>query len=350
MTTRARVVIGLSAIAIWMAVAPLMWRGARAAWGPPTENAPLSYLPAVETRRVREPFDPQWIAELKRMDPGAVIIGDSMAGRVDPVRLGELIDNRPVVPLVAPATGSGWWYLAFKNYVVASGIRPKWVFVFLRDTNLTDPMFRLLEPYRGKLDGVAHDTEPELNAVVAARLQGPWYRVHNAMDDVYELRRTRAWLEPQLAPWIARVVTGNRTKQRLLDSLNTAFGLEHLRPIAQADLAAADDRDADFAANIDASFLPPWVELARANNLRICFIKIMRRPAADGQPAPESPALQQYTRDLRAWLTERGMVFFDDRDNPEMRTLGYADGDHGAGDAMTPYAEILWKQLEGLKK
>lgn len=349
MSARIRITLTLFAITLWMAAAPLIWRGALSAWGPPVENAPLSYLPAAEARRDREPFDPKPIEELKALNPGAVIIGDSMAGRVDPVRLGELIDNRPVATLVAPATGSGWGYLAFKNYVVASGIRPKWVFVFVRDTTLTDPMFRLLEPYRSKLDMVAHDVEPELNEVVGNRLQGPWHRVHTAADEAYQLNRTRTWLEPKLAPWLARVVTGNRTKQKLLDSLNSMFGLEHLRPIPQADLAAADDRDADFHANIAHSFLPHWVELARANNLRLCFIKILRRPTAEGRPAPESPALQQYTRDLRAWLIERGMVFFDDRDNPEMWKLNYADGDHGAGDSMTPYAELLWKQLERIQ-
>ena len=350
MSSRVAATLQCAALLVTVLVAPLAWRGALTAWGPRESTAPPSYLPAAETRRTREPFDPKPLEELKTTNPGAVIIGDSMAGRVDPVRLGELIENRPVTTLVAPATGSGWWYLAFKNYVVASGIHPKWVFVFLRDTNLTDPMFRLLEPYRVKLDWVSHDIEPELNDVVGQRLQGPWYRVHDAAERIYANDRARTWLEPKLAPWLARVSTGIRKRQQLLDGLNTAFGLEHLRPIAQADLAAADDRDADFAANINRSLLPQWVELAQANHLRVCFIKILRRPTADGHPAVESAALQQYTKDLRAWLEARGMVFFDDRDNPEMAKLPYADGDHVDGAAMTPYAELLWAQLAKIRK
>lgn len=348
MTTRVRAAVGVALITLSVAAAPLLWRGALALWGPPEDTAPLSYLPAAEARRVREPFDAKQIDDLKTMNPSAVIIGDSMAGRVDPVRLGELIENRQVATLVAPATGSGWWYLAFKNYVVASGIKPKWVFVFMRDTNLTDPMFRLLEPYRGKLDWAAHDLEPELNDIVGMRLQGPWHKVHSAADQAYALTRTRNWLEPKIAPWIARVSTGVRKRQQLLDGLNEAFGLKHLRPIPQADLSAADDADADFNANINRSLLPAWVDLARQNNLRIVFVKILRRPV-DGHPPPESPALQQYTKDLRAWLEARGMVFFDDRDNPAMWKLPYADGDHTDGDAMTPYAEMLAAQLEKIK-
>lgn len=347
-----RAAASLSFVAVLLAIVaiPLAWRGVLAAWGPPESTGPLSYLPAAEARRPRDPFDPKPLEEIKATDPGTVIIGDSMAGRVDPVRLGELIDNRPVATLVAPATGSGWWYLAFKNYVVASGKHPKWVIVFLRDTNLTDPMFRLLEPYRGKLDWVAHDFEPELNEVVGQRLQGPWYRVHQAVAQLYGSARARAWLEPQLAPWLARATTGPRKRQALLDGLNSAFGLEHLRPIAQADLAAADDQDADFAANLNRSLLPYWVALAQENHFQVCFIKILRRPAADGHPSPESPALQQYTKDLRAWLEAHGMVFFDDRDNPAMAKLRYADGDHADSSAMTPYAELLAAALEKIRK
>jgi hypothetical protein len=348
MHTRVRTALGVTGLALWLAVTPLGWRAALAHWGPPEDTAPLSYLPAAEARRVREPFDQKQFDDLKALDPASVIIGDSMAGRVDPVRLGELIENRPCATLVAPATGSGWWYLAFKNLVVATGIKPKWVFVFLRDTNLTDPMFRLLEPYRTKLDWVAHDVEPELNEVVGQRLQGPWFKVHEAADRAYGLSRAQQWIEPKIAPWLARMATSPRKKQALLDGLNDAFGLKHLRPIPQADLDAADDADADFAANINRSLLPYWVDLAQQHHIRIVFVKILRRPI-NGQPPPESPALQQYTKDLRAWLEARGMVFFDDRDNPAMWKLPYADGDHTDGDAMTPYAEMLAAQLEKIK-
>ena len=168
---------------------------------------------------------------------------------------------------------------------------------------------------------------------------------HNA----YALTRTRAWLEPKIAPWLARVSTGPRKRQQLLDNLNEAFGLKHLRPIPDADLAAADDAEADFKANIDRSILPAWVDLARQHNIRLVFVKILRRPDAQQQPVPETPALRQYTQDLRAWLEARGMVFFDDRDNPGMWTLPYADGDHTDSAAMTPYAELLAAQLEKIK-
>ena len=77
------------------------------------------------------------------------------------------LTGRPVAPLLQAGSGSAFWYLALKNWVVASGIKPRMVFIFFRDTNLTDVMFRLDEQFRWSLDIVAHDREDELNAVVA---------------------------------------------------------------------------------------------------------------------------------------------------------------------------------------
>jgi hypothetical protein len=343
-----QILSGAAIVAVILA-APLAWRGVLAAWGPADADGPPSYLPAVEARRDRIPFNPLPGEELRTLNPGTVIIGDSMAGRVDPFRLGELLGNEPVGTLVEPATGSGWWYLAFKNYVVETKIKPKWVLIFFRDTNLTDPMFRLLEPYRSKLDMVARDLEPELNAVVATRMNGPWYRVHTAINRMYGVDRARNWLEPLLPGWTARVVTGKRKRQKLLDEVNASFGLTQLRPFAQADMAAADESDTDFAANLPASMLPEMVRLGRENNLRLCFIRILRR-TVDGHFTKESPRLRQYVRDLRAWFDAQNVLFIDDRDNPEMAKLHYADGDHLAGDAMTAYAELLGAALSKIKK
>jgi hypothetical protein len=104
---------------------------------------PPSYLPALEGNRARARFEENRLDELRAMQPGYVVIGDSMAGtRIDERRLGELA-HAPIAPLLHPGSGSAFWYLALKNWVIASGIHPRMVFVFFPDTNLTDVVFRL---------------------------------------------------------------------------------------------------------------------------------------------------------------------------------------------------------------
>ncbi|HVZ21179.1 MAG TPA: hypothetical protein VG871_08975, partial [Vicinamibacterales bacterium] len=163
---------------------PLMWRAALTRWGPRIADAVPSYLPVLESRRPRRPFNAGAVDYVRETEPAYVTIGDSMAGRVDPEVLADLA-SAPVVPLPLNATGPAYWYLVLKNWVAASGVHPRLVIIFFRDTNLTDVTFRLDGPYRPALDEAAHDLEPELNDVVAARTRGPWHAVHETVDAVY---------------------------------------------------------------------------------------------------------------------------------------------------------------------
>ena len=105
-----------------------------------------------------------------------------MAGRIDFAHLEQLAGGS-VAPLLQNATGSAYWYLVLKNYVAASGVHPKAVIVFFRDTNLTDPLFPIGDSGPRHLDEVAHDDEPGLAAAVAPGR--PMDRVHRAIDRLY---------------------------------------------------------------------------------------------------------------------------------------------------------------------
>ena len=324
---------------------PLLWRPVLRAVHPVTGEQP-SYLPALERSRERYPFGPDVAADLRQYPPGIVTIGDSMAGRIDGDRLAEL-SGEAVSPLVLNSTGPAYWYLVFKNHVVASGTHPRWVFVFFRDTNLTDVMFRLDGPYRSTVDQVAHDTEDELNRVVAMRTDRPWRRVHRVVERVYETKRLQEWLVPVINDAPARVVAPT-APDKLLEAANRAFSLERLRTMAQADIEAADTRDADFPARVEASTLPLMLSLAREHGLRLAFVRVLRRPV-DGAPPPESPALQQYVKDLRQYIEANGGVLLDDRDDPELARLPYADGDHIAREARTAYTDRFWTRVQRLQ-
>lgn len=305
-----------------------------------------SYLSALEGPRVRRPFDPGRIPELQRLDPGFVVIGDSMAGtRIDERRLGEL-SGRPVAPLLQAGSGSAFWYLALKNWVIASGIHPRCVFIFFRDTNLTDVMFRLDEQFRWSVDMVAGDREDELNAVIASRTEGPWFRVHSLVDRVYEADRARRWLEPAVTSWPAEVlIPSRRRRTEFLANTNTRFGLEHLRPMEAADIQASADRDADFGRYVNRSVLPLMVRDAKRAGLTLCFVRVQRRPVGN-RPPEQSPALRRYVRDLAAYIEASGQVFRDDTGDPELTLEMYEDGDHIARDARRRYTEIFFDRLQ----
>ncbi len=290
----------------------------------------LGYLPALELSRPHRTFDPQLIANLRYGQPAWVFIGDSMMGtRIDLQYLGEISSthNELVSFLFHPATGPAWWYLAFKNHLVASGIRPRAVFVFFRDTNLTDTFFRLESLYGNALDEVAHAEEPELNALVAGRKRGVWSRVHGAVVRAYETDVATGWMEPGVRRWFVNWRYPDASARLRFDQrLNERFDLASLRTDVAADLSDANET-ADFARDLPTSVLPAMTALARQHGITLCFVRVQRRPSGT-TPPPQSANLQRYVADLRTWVEANGALFHDDWGDPELPESIYADGDH----------------------
>ena len=314
------------------------------AWYPTA--APASYFASVEGPRARAPFEPERIEELARLNPGIIVIGDSMAGtRVDHHRLAEL-SGRPVAPLLQPGSGSVFWYLAVKNWVIPSRSRPRAVVIFFRDTNLTHVRFRLDEAFRWNVDRVAGQREDEVDAVIAASGGPLRARVGAAIDDVYDARRARAWVEPALSTWVGRVmIPSRRQRTAFMTEMNGRFGVEHMRPMEPADLAATPDEETDFDGSVQQSVLPLLLRDARRAGLRVCFVRVQRRPRGTAPPAQSEP-LRRYIEDLRRYIESQGGVWLDDTEEPAITSEAlYEDGDHLAREARTYYTEILYARL-----
>ena len=302
----------------------------------------VPYLPVLPGHRAVE-FHAHRIPELQRMNPGAVVIGDSMAGTRINERLLAQLSGMPVAPLLQPGSGSAFWYLALKNWVLASGIKPRVVFIFFRDTNLTDVMFRLDDQYRWSLDMVAGPEEPELNAVVAAALNGPFYRAHEAAERAYHVDAARRRLEPALSRLPARWLDGGEASaDDVLTYANDRFGLDRLRVMEAADMAA--DQGTDFDAVVDRSVLPLMLRDARRGGFKLCFVRVQRRPV-DGRPPVQSPALRAYVKALREYVQSHGAVLHDDTGDPAITLDMYEDGDHIARHARDRYTRLFFDRL-----
>lgn len=329
-------------------VAPLSLRAVnRAVIGDPPG---LGYLPSLELRRRHGDFKASVIDDLQYGKPTWVFIGDSMMGtRIDPLYLGQISSthDETVGFLFHPATGPAWWYLAFKNHLIASGIKTRAVFVFFRDTNLTDTSFRLesLYGFGFGLDDVAHADEPELDALIAARRRGMWSRVHTAAVKSYETDVTAGWLEPAVRRWFVNFRYPDPAARLRFDrSLNERFDLANLRGDVAADLSGANEA-ADFARDLPTSVLPLMVALAKEHGVTLCFVRVQRRPAGT-TPPEQSPNLLRYVGDLQAYLTANGMLFHDDWGDPEMPESIYADGDHVRD--RRHYTDVFRRRLDAL--
>jgi hypothetical protein len=302
-----------------------------------------SYLPAIEGPRERAPFDAGRVPALAGMQPSWVVIGDSMAGsRIDPALLTRLTGGQ-TAPLLYAGSGPAWWYLVLKNWVIPSGIRPKAVMVFFRDTNLTNVMFRIDATW--SLDTAAHDREDALNAVVARRRGTAFFQVRDRIDRGYQAAEARRWIEPAVNAWPAHAMFPfRRQREAFLTQLNDRFGLAHLRPMDAADMQATEDREADFDAFVDASTLPLMLREAREAGLTLLLVRVQRRPL-NGRPPEQSPALRRYITKLQAYVESHGGVFIDDTGGPAQTLDMYEDGDHLSRDGRRRYTEMFALRL-----
>jgi hypothetical protein len=305
---------------------------------------PPTYLPALEGPRERARFDQVRISDLARMQPGYVVIGDSMAGtRVDERRLTELA-RVPIAPLLQAGSGSSFWYLVLKNWVVASGIKPRMILIFFRDTNLTDVLYRLDQQFRWALDLAALEREDELNGVIARRL-GPLNRLHRLVDRSLGVEQARQRAEPAITTFPATVmISSRRRREDFLSQMNVRLGLDHLRRMEAADIPAIDEPEIDFWRDVDRSVLPLMLRDANRAGLTLCFVRVQRRPSAN-RPPVQPPALRRYTDALRSYLAERGALFHDDTGDPALTLDLYEDGDHLARHARRFYTENLYNRL-----
>jgi hypothetical protein len=307
----------------------------------------LGYLPSLEIRRHHRPFAKEVIDDLRYANAPWTFIGDSMLGtRIDPRYLGSISmkGDRNVAFLYHPAVGPVWWYLAFKNQLVPSGEKPRMTFVFFRDTNLTDTMFRLEGLYGTVLDEVAAPVEPDVDRIVAERRKGTWYRLHDGVNRLYQADVAASWMEPAVRRWFPML---RDPRKGAVDEfewrIEQAFAIENIRADVGADVGYADHPD--FARDLPTSVLPMWLRLSREHDLPLCFVRVQRRPSQTGPPA-QSPELVKYIADLKAYLEENGAMYHDDTGDPEMTLDLYEDGDHVRD--RKRYTDIFRKRLDPL--
>ncbi len=324
-------------IAVTALVAVLVPFGLRPLASAVTAGMPRGYLPALETFRDRVPYDPTFREDIRRINPEVLFIGDSMLGsRIDPTHMTRTI-RRQTWWVMQPGTGSAWWYLALKNHVLATGVRPKVVFVFFRDYNLTDLMFRLDEHFRWSIDTVAGESEPALNDAIARRRAGGWSPVHRVVENAYQAAPVRARAEQWLSDAPILRVAGERRAKTFQKAMNDLFGFERLRPMPDADMAVEQSL-ADFDEQLPQSILPEFVRLAREHGVTFVGVRVKRRPGPDGV-TPQTPALREYVADLRAWLESEGGALIDDTDDAVQTLDWYKDGDHMLGSKRREYTE-----------
>ncbi len=293
-------------------------------------------------------FDEQLLAEVNAVGPDIVFIGNSMLeSRIDGDVLKKRLGEHCCFVLWTGGAESAWMHQALKNIALAARHRPKTVYMFFRDTYLTQPTYRATDRYWWKIERLCHAQEPQLNRAMA-RSRTWQENLEYWLASVYPIQKARDRASTAVSWLASEVVTPGRVPYGSSGGhkYEELFGLDKLRG-SEADDTAFGDEDLsefDFDAHVEDSLLPSMIELAKEHGVKLVFIRVQRRPTRLGPP-PQRRELAAYVEKFRAYVQSHGAGFYDFTGDPDLTLDRYNDGDHIAAQWRPQSTELFLRRL-----
>jgi len=286
---------------------------------------------------------------LQLANPDYVFIGNSMLdSRISPDHLHTLTGKKSFL-LWEGGAQSAVWYLMLKNVVIPSGVKPQAVFVFFRDTFLTEPHFRTDGAYRRDIISFSTDNEPVLNTILKKDATGREQFVER-LRDIYPILETNsqqviAKISGSCIQNLSHIFSGNFE----MSQVNTLLDYSHFRRSdADGENAPAESTlNYNFSAALPVSFLPHMIKLAKENHVPLIFIRVERRPV-HAMAQVQSAELNSYIHELRTYLNQEKIGFHDFTGDPRITLDMYSSGDHIDENNKKLYTEIFAATLRDM--
>jgi hypothetical protein len=269
------------------------------------------------------------------------LMGDSVLEQsVDAYALSEQLDI-PSYAIAVPGSTSAFWYLILKNIILESNPQPKYVILLYRDTILTLPDFHVKGGYVTELDQYATANEDILLERAYLNFMTPLEKWALTYLPVYSL-------SPQL---MAKVDYYARNllpafflscRGECLDRAHAiVFNMDNADPVMRENALVVDEgvlfttQAMDFDAQINRSFLPEIIRLARENNIRLFHAA-----------ASEPNALQEYKRKMAAYLDANDVPLLDFSYDPRLPEEYFADVLHMNETGKAAFTQLLADALK----
>jgi len=269
--------------------------------------------------------------KLVTVRPKIVFLGNSI--------MYESVDEREFLRLTATQTikiwdggaASAWWYLALKNVILKAYYKPQMVMLFFRDHFLTDPTYRAIGKHKQNIDALAEQNEPVLDRLAYL---GQMNAVAYFLFRYCPLYRQRDNIKNQLEKTVKDKVVSSlcgleqgipdQAIERLFDEKNLNTELLTIRQLAAE--SAGSNKLYNFQQELERSFLPYMIDMAKENNIQLVFVRMKRR--RDVKPGGQPKALQKYIKNLEDYLTKNRVLFIDFTDDKRIKIEHYGAGDH----------------------
>lgn len=299
----------------------------------------------------KRPFNRQPLERLRADHPSIILIGDSLVhAAIDPQLLEKELGDGKVDMIWRGGAASAAWYLSLKNYVVASGVHPRWCCIFFTYDLLTNAAFRTTATYRAFLESLTHSEDPIIRQVLGGEAKQDTL-LQRVVSWIYPLNDRRHHYQEKVSRLAYRVeaMAGPRVKG-LPRRVNEIFDVARLRQETLPQTAeAAAARPLIFTADPNQNFLPHMVSTARQAGIPLCFVRVRPNPGPQNQ-FRESEELRSYVAKLRTWIERQGCHFIDVTGNTKLTPDMYLrpDDDHIGPWAKEKATKIYAEELRPL--
>ena len=233
-------------------------------------------------------FQHPWVKAIDEKAPDVVVIGNSMVGEgVDIGALSKLTGAK-VMEIRDNGQLTAWQYMVVKNVVGSAKRVPRLVMVVERVNSFTTPRLRVGGGNKAIIDELRNGPEPTLDKL--------------------------------------------------------AYGGPALEKEAQA-----RPEFQDFGTNVEASFLPHMIEVAKREGFTLVVTRHKSRSFAENLTEANTPVVQKYRKDMAAYIHARGQVFLDYELEPALKIEHYGNGSHlNRGEGRATWTRLLAEDVKAL--
>jgi len=294
-----------------------------------------------------------YLNDIESQKTEVLLLGDSMLGKgVDADKLGEYL-GRPVYKIDIPGGSSAMWYLVMKSNIYPADHTPETLVIFFRGTMLTSPDFRVQGASNlGLLNKYATMEETLFRRLAYTEHMNPVDKVFSLYLPVYGYRvEIVAALDAGFRHTLPGLLNGcdpECADDAMEEVLRADAAPEQLADyIIRSDMVLYAGRKLDFAYQLEHSFLPEMVRMAREKGIQLVMVRMPTQIFPD--PALEPEGLAAYTADLGAYLGTQGIPLFDFERDPRFPPEDFTEPTHLDDEAKQRFTGILAEALLGLQ-
>lgn len=289
------------------------------------------------------------LEHIEANQPQIILLGDSTLNNgIDPEALAQQT-GKSVYNMGTPGSASALWYLLLKNNIIDAKVKPQYVLVIFRDTILTAPGYRVQGSYFEVIDEYAQRNEPILIEKSFTNLMSPLELTADKYLPIYVTRsQIRRSIDAHIRYFAPPMVGCDRT---CVDyALGELFLAANLEPGALVNAVGAAESylytpdQLDFEAQVDRSYLPDMISLAKENDINLVFVRIK----VETTSAEDAAELDAYFNGLRTYLKSQDISLLDYGEDPRLTHEYFQDVIHLNEEGKTLFTQMVAEGLNEL--